>query len=79
MASAQTPAPPLDAVEATEYSITDNVYFFLYGMRCRPGWTPYWLANNIGCIAGKWRKGQVKDYEGSSDESPRYLVSGYKS
>ncbi|KAL8752826.1 MAG: hypothetical protein Q9184_005615 [Pyrenodesmia sp. 2 TL-2023] len=55
------PAPPSDAVEATEYKIQDKVYF-LYGRRC---------ANVPTEI---WRKGEVKNYEGSSNESPRYLV-----
>ena len=77
MASAQTSAPPSDAVEATEYSITDKVYFFLCGMHCRLGQTLCWLADTE-CITGKWRKGEIKDYEGSSDESPRYLVSGFR-
>lgn len=68
------PAPPPDAVEVTEYKIKDQIYFFHDSKRYL---TPQCHFANIGRIAGEWRKGEVKDYEGSSDESPRYLVSTY--
>ena len=69
------PAPPPDAVEATKYKIEDQVYFYKNSkihltIRCQFA--------KVEFIAGKWRKGEVKDHGGSSDDAPRYLVRTYE-
>lgn len=66
------PDPPNDSIEATDYAIKDKVYFLKYGKGSRKSVAPD--RSLTSHIAGKWRMGEVKSHEGSSEESPRYLV-----
>lgn len=73
MPPTRPPEPPNDSIEAPRYAIKDKVYFLLHGKGCRNNLAPdWWLTSHI---AGVWRAGEVRDHEGSSEESPRYLVS----
>lgn len=73
MPPTRRPEPPNDSIEASRYAIKDKVYFLLYGKGCRNSLVPD--RSLTPHIAGIWRAGEVRDYEGSSEDSPRYLVS----
>lgn len=69
------PDPPVDSVEESFLAIRDKVYFFAHGIAA-PKFSEILMR---GCalrtlLSGKWRKGEVRDQEGSSVDSPRYLV-----
>ena len=73
MSSTQPPSPPNDSEEVSDYVIKDKVYYLLYGA-CLSQMSLSSTLSLTSRIVGKWRTGVVRDHEGSSEDSPRYLV-----
>ena len=67
------PDPPPDSQELAEYSAGDRVYYYRAGTILFNSKSRLRVSNPNP--VGKWRSGEIQGKGGSSEDSPRYLVS----